>query len=60
MNENYTAKETYITISTERYAELIRAQERVAIIERMIASSGYINTSDIAVVLDVKLPERKG
>ena len=57
MNET---KETYITISTERYAELIRAAERTAIIERMIASNGYINTSDIAVVLDVKLPERKG
>lgn len=57
MNE---MKETYITISTERYAELIRASERTAIIERMIAQNGYINTGDIAVVLGVELPERKG
>ena len=51
-------KETYITISTERYAELIRAEERTAIVERMIANDNYVCTGDIAIVLGISIPKK--
>ena len=47
------------TITLEEYAELIRAQERISVVERLIAENEYISTKDIAAVLGISVPERK-
>lgn len=44
------------TISLWEYEQLLRAQERVKIIERMFARSNYVSTGDIEAVLDI--PEK--
>jgi hypothetical protein len=48
MNENT------ITITLEEYKELLRKAERIATVERMIASTNYVNVEDIEVALDIK------
>ena len=54
MNEN----ENMIMISSEGLIEAIRAQERIAVVERLIAENKYLSTGDIAAVLNIKCPER--
>lgn len=43
-----------IEIPMGEYNELVRASERIAAFERLIASNAYITTQDIMAVLDVK------
>lgn len=43
-----------ITISLDEYETLIRAHERIEVVERLINSVEYINTGEIAAVLGIR------
>ena len=47
-------EENKITITAWRYAELIRTEERVRCLRRMMASNEYVSTGDVKAVLDIK------
>lgn len=46
--------EKTITISREEYEALIRAQERIEVVERLISKVEYISTDEIAAVLGIR------
>jgi hypothetical protein len=54
MTEFKTELITTVTISSDEYKELLRKAERIATVERMIASTNYVNVEDIEVALDIK------
>lgn len=49
MNENKT-----ITLTLDEYETLIRAQERIEVVERIINTLDYINVGEIAAVLGIR------
>lgn len=53
--DNYDAM---IIITNERFSELIRKEERLSVIERMLVSGEYVTVKDIKVVLGIKETEK--
>lgn len=49
--------EQSITISAEKYDELVRKAERIEVVRRMLASERYTSTDDVEVILDIKEKE---
>lgn len=49
MNEQNT-----ITITQDEYEALIRAQERIKVVERLVNETQYVSTGDIFVVLGIR------
>ena len=48
-----------IKISRAEYLELITCKERVKAVERIVAASGFITTSELLAVLDSKTEPKK-
>jgi hypothetical protein len=48
-----------VDITTEEYSELVRASERIAVVERLAQENKYINTDDVMTILNIKKEERK-
>ena len=48
------AFDSIVSIKNERFTELLHKEERLSIIERMVAHSEYITVKDIKVVLGVE------
>lgn len=45
-------------ISVKYYEQLLRAQERIAAVERLLATQDYVSIDEIAAILDIKKKER--
>lgn len=52
--------EKSITITLGEYEALVRAQERIEVVERLINEVEYINTGEIAAVLGIRERTKKG
>lgn len=52
--------EITITITLEEYNNLVRAAERIAAVERLLARTSYVCMEDVKVVLDIEEPVTKG
>ncbi len=44
-------------ITNERFAELVRKEERLSVVERMITSNEFVTIKDIAIILGLKKEE---
>ena len=49
--------EECVVISNYRFAELVQKEERLAIIERMVANGKYVSVGDIKTVLGIEETE---
>ena len=45
-------------ITNERFTELVRKEERLSVVERVLTSNEYVTIKDIAIILGLK--EEKG
>lgn len=42
-----------VTVTLSRYDELLKAEEKLAVIERMLVNQKYVSTGDIEIVLGI-------
>ena len=48
-----------ITITSEEYAELTKAQERIAVVERLFNKNIYVSIGDLCAVLNIEYPHER-
>lgn len=51
--------ELAITISAEKYDELVRKAERIEVVKKVLGSDLYVTLEDVRIILDIKKKEAK-
>ncbi len=48
--------DSMVAITTERFTELVKKEERLSILERVLVNSNYVTVQEVKHILNIKRP----